>query len=207
MTVLGVLFLGLLLTVSCGKTGIRIEKSEEDTVLSSEDPTTGDSEKKGPEKEEESSAETAETVVYVCGAVAKEGVYTLPEGSRKEDALKAAGGYSPSAARGIVNLAEILTDGERIWFPTKEEAEKETSGTSADDSPGDGKNESSGRININTAGVGELTTLTGIGETRAEEILRYREKNGPFRKPEDLMKVPGIKEGTYRKISDRISTE
>lgn len=202
MTVLGVLFLGLLLTASCGKAGIRIEKSEEDTVLSSEDPTTGT-----PEKEEESSAETAETVVYVCGAVAKEGVYTLPEGSRKEDALKAAGGYSPSAARGIVNLAEILTDGERIWFPTKEEAEKETAGTSADDSPGDGKNESSGRININTAGVGELTTLTGIGETRAEEILRYREKNGPFRKPEDLMKVPGIKEGTYRKISDRISTE
>lgn len=202
MAVLGVLFLGLLLTASCGKTGIRIGKSEEDTVLSSEDPTTGT-----PEKEEESSAETAETVVYVCGAVAKEGVYTLPEGSRKEDALKAAGGYSPSAARGIVNLAEILTDGERIWFPTKEEAEKETAGTSADDSPGDGKNESSGRININTAGVGELTTLTGIGETRAEEILRYREKNGPFRKPEDLMKVPGIKEGTYRKISDRISTE
>ena len=202
MTVLGVLLLGLLLTASCGKTGIRIEKSEEDTVLSSEDPTTGTL-----EKEEESSAETAETVVYVCGAVVKEGVYTLPEGSRKEDALKAAGGYSPSAARGIVNLAEILIDGERIWFPTKEEAEKGTAGTSADDSPGDGKNESSGRININTAGVGELTTLTGIGETRAEEILRYREKNGPFRKPEDLMKVPGIKEGTYRKISDRISTE
>lgn len=202
MAVLGVLFLGLLLTASCGKTGIRIQKSEEDTVLSSEDPTTGT-----PEKEEESSAETAETVVYVCGAVVKEGVYTLPEGSRKEDALKAAGGYSPSAARGIVNLAEILADGERIWFPTKEEAEKETAGTSADDSPGDGKNESSGRININTAGVGELTTLTGIGETRAEEILRYREKNGPFKKPEDLMKVPGIKEGTYRKISDRISTE
>ena len=202
MAVLGVLFLGLLLTASCGKTGIWIQKSEEDTVLSSEDPATGT-----PEKEEESSAETAETVVYVCGAVAKEGVYTLPEGSRKEDALKAAGGYSPSAARGIVNLAEILTDGERIWFPTKEEAEKETAGTSADDSPGDGKNESSGRININTAGVGELTTLTGIGETRAEEILRYREKNGPFKKPEDLMKVPGIKEGTYRKISDRISTE
>ena len=200
------LFPGLFLLAACGRTGIRIEKSEADTAASSMEVPVGTDE--DTESVEESSSESATIAVYVCGAVVNEGVYTLPRGSRTGDALQAAGGYSDSAGRGEVNLARVLGDGEMIRFPTKEEAE---TGIAVDETGGTAEREngpgSQGRININTAGADELKTLSGIGEARAEEIIRYREKNGPFRKPEDLMKVPGIKEGTFRKFADRITTE
>ena len=61
-----------------------------------------------------------------------------------------------------------------------------------------------GRVDINKAGVEELMTLNGIGETRAKAIVEYRTQNGPFTKEEDLMLIPGIKEGIYSKIRDQI---
>ena len=61
-----------------------------------------------------------------------------------------------------------------------------------------------GRVNINLAGEEELTTLTGIGATRAKAIIAYREANGPFSAVEDIMKVEGIKAGTFAKIKDEI---
>lgn len=60
------------------------------------------------------------------------------------------------------------------------------------------------RININTADEAQLTTLTGIGATRAQAIIAYREENGPFVAIEDIMNVQGIKEGTFAKIKDEI---
>ena len=63
----------------------------------------------------------------------------------------------------------------------------------------------SGKVNINTAGKEQLMQLTGIGETRAEAILSYREQQGPFRTVEDLMKVEGIKEKTWEKIKEDIT--
>ena len=61
-----------------------------------------------------------------------------------------------------------------------------------------------GRIDINTAGIKELTGLNGIGEKRAKDIIEYREKNGPFNRIEDIMKVKGIKDGIFNKIRDDI---
>ena len=61
-----------------------------------------------------------------------------------------------------------------------------------------------GRININTAGVEELTTLKGVGESRANAIIAFREEHGSFEKPEDIMQIAGIKEGIYAKIKDQI---
>lgn len=61
-----------------------------------------------------------------------------------------------------------------------------------------------GRVDINTAGPEELMTLNGVGETRAKAIVEYRTQNGPFTKAEDIMLVPGIKEGVYSKIQDQI---
>ena len=61
-----------------------------------------------------------------------------------------------------------------------------------------------GRVDINTAGVEELMTLKGIGETRAKAIIEYRTQNGPFTKAEDIMQITGIKEGIYTKIQDQI---
>lgn len=63
------------------------------------------------------------------------------------------------------------------------------------------------RINLNTADVSQLTTLTGVGESKALAIIAYREENGPFTSVEDIMNVPGIKEGTYEKIKDKIAIE
>ena len=60
-------------------------------------------------------------------------------------------------------------------------------------------------MNLNTAGLEELMTLTGIGQTRAEAILAYREEEGDFRSPEDIMNVEGIKEGIYEKLKDEIT--
>ena len=65
--------------------------------------------------------------------------------------------------------------------------------------------EESGKVNINRAGAQELMTLTGIGEARAADIIKYREENGGFQSVEDIMKVPGIKEGAFEKIKDQIS--
>ena len=62
-------------------------------------------------------------------------------------------------------------------------------------------------MNINTAGKEALMTLSGIGSTRAEAIIRYRESHGAFQSPRDLLKVSGIKEKTYEKIKGQISIE
>ena len=61
-----------------------------------------------------------------------------------------------------------------------------------------------GRVDINTAGIKELTGLNGIGEKRAKDIIEYREKNGPFTRIEDIMKIKGIKDGIFNKIRDDI---
>ena len=60
-------------------------------------------------------------------------------------------------------------------------------------------------MNLNTASKEELKTLSGIGDTRAESIISYRETNGPFTSIEDLKKVDGIKDGVFQKIKDRIT--
>jgi competence protein ComEA len=63
---------------------------------------------------------------------------------------------------------------------------------------------SDGRININTAGLEELMTLNGVGESRARAIMEYRETNGPFQTKEEIMQIPGIKEGIFSKIKEQI---
>lgn len=147
----------------------------------------------------EIAAETEEPsriYVYVCGAVNCPGVVALPEGSRAEAALEAAGGLREDAKAEWVNLAARVADGDRLYFPTVEETEEAEAGEEDD-----------GLVNINTADEAALCTLSGIGESRARDILRYREENGPFKTGEDIMKVPGIKTSVYNRIKDRIKTE
>lgn len=134
--------------------------------------------------------------VYVCGAVNNPGVVVLREGSRAEAALEAAGGFRQDASMDYVNLAAKVSDGEKLYFPTEEETAE-----LSEESTGDGL------ININTADEETLCTLSGIGESRARDIVRYREENGPFESCEDIMKVPGIKDSVYSKIRDRIKIE
>ena len=70
---------------------------------------------------------------------------------------------------------------------------------------GNESNKAAGRVNINTAGSDELQTIPGIGETRAEAIISYREENGGFSCIEDIMKVSGIKDALFNKMKDYIT--
>jgi len=162
--------------------------TEEDTLFIEE--LTGESVEQSQEQERE-----PQIVVYICGEVKNPGVYSLDKGSRIAQALELAGGFTGEASKEYINLAAILTDGEQVYFPKKSEAEKLLEEQSLKDQ---------GKVNINKATVEELMTLTGIGESRAKDIVAYRTSNGAFETVEDLMKVPGIKENTYERFKDMI---
>ena len=169
-----------------------------------------------------STGETQPEMIYVdvCGAVANPGVFQLAAGSRVFQAIEAAGGYLSEAVQNCVNRAGVLTDGQQLYILTQEEMERqgldpaEMAGASdgqMNGSTGTGQNagltvqaQQDNRININTADEAQLTTLTGIGATRAQAIISYRQENGPFAVIEDIMNVQGIKEGTFAKIKDKI---
>ena len=145
--------------------------------------------------------------VYICGEVANPGVYELSEDSRIYEAVDAAGGFTENAARESINLASKVSDGMQITIYNKEEAASlPAGGTSAGKNSGqDQMSGSSSFVNLNTATKEELMTLKGIGESKAEDIIRYREKSGGFKKIEDIMKISGIKEAGFQKIKDSIT--
>ena len=140
-----------------------------------------------------------------------EGVYTLPTGSRVSDALEMAGGYSDDAFRGYINLASVLTDGERIYFPTINEVEDTSNPLTKELYYGngvpDGSSESGGEelVNINTAGAEELKSLPGIGDSKARDIIAYRDEHGVFGSIEELKNVSGIGESTFNKLKPYIT--
>lgn len=136
----------------------------------------------------------ATLTVYICGQVYRPGVYDLPVSARLWDAVELAGGMTPQAAESAINLAEPLSDGERYYIPMRAETEEGVLFADQKDT----------RININTASKEELTSLPGIGATRAENIVAYREANGKFTSIEELSKVSGISEGILSQISDKI---
>ena len=152
--------------------------------------------------------------VHICGAVSEEGVYALPAESRVTDGIEAAGGFSEGADETFHNLAALLTDGQKIYVPTLEET-RSLSLTERTDGTGSslyGATEAYGsgavkKVNLNTAGLAELMTLSGIGEAKAESILKYREKVGRFLNIEELKKVSGIGDALFERIREDIVVE
>ena len=148
-------------------------------------------------------------VVHVDGMVASPGVYQLQGATlRINDAVEAAGGLVEGADTSRLNLAEPISDGEKVHVPAVGE-EDATAGEAAaslsGESSGSGPNASTdGIVNINTATVAELTTLPGVGDATAAEIVRDREANGAFTSIEDLMRVSGIGEKKFAKLKDKI---
>lgn len=154
------------------------------------------------ETEEPDGAKEEKTcLVYVCGAVVSPGVYELDDGSRIYEAVELAGGFMEEAAEDALNLAESVTDGQMIRIPTEEEQEAAGRQGAEADSAADGK------LDLNRADVAALMELPGIGQSKAEAIVGYREEHGSFSQAEDLMKVEGIKEGVFDKIKDRIKVD
>ena len=163
--------------------------------------------------------EPAVFYVHITGAVKNPGVYPVKEGQRVTAAIEAAGGLTSDAVESAINLARLVVDGEQIYVPTKDEmkdasapwegkpeqggAHSEGSGAGAGAS-GSGTAGSSGVVNLNTATVDELDTLPGVGPATAQRIVEDRELSGPFKNPEDLMRVSGIGEKKFAQLKDRV---
>lgn len=134
-------------------------------------------------------ASEASLVVHVSGAVNEPGVYSLPDGSRVQDAIDAAGGPLEEADIHRLNLAEILIDGKKVHVPScREEGSQKNS-----------------LVNINTATAKELETLPNIGPARAQKIIEYRETHGPFTSIEEITKVSTIGPKIFDSIKDLIT--
>ena len=170
----------------------------------------------------DASSEEAKTlVVHICGAVSAPGVYELPAGSRIIDAVEAGGGFLPEAEEACCNLAEEIVDGCQIYIMTKSEScadgqtEKKAGIQTSPDSDMQTTDRNvrsnsapaleNGLVNLNTADIAALTTLPGIGESRAKAIISYREQHGAFAQIEDIMKISGIKQAAFSKIKDKIT--
>lgn len=171
----------------------------------------------------------SEGYVYVCGAVENPGVYPVREGMRVFEALELAGGFAQDADREWLNQAERIQDGQRLYVYTREEIQKlreaaqetgqvpgsGTSGTmpagmetvsgNAAATSGEVQGSADGKINLNTADREELKTLPGIGDAKADAIVRYREEHGPFGSIEEIQNISGIKSAVFSKIRDLIT--
>lgn len=180
---------------ACGKkTDIYLE-TYEDVDTENIEEISGLSEQEKSQTEE-GLLKQSDCYVYICGAVANPGVYTLPEGSRIYEVIELAGGLTEEAEATLLNQAERVTDGMMLRVYTKAEAEELSPLQSGNGNEAD----SDTRININTAGASELMSLPGVGSAKAEAILSYRDANGTFSSVEELMNVPGIKEGVFEQI-------
>jgi competence protein ComEA len=133
--------------------------------------------------------------VQLCGEVENEGIYNVPEGSRVYEVVALAGGLTNEAADNVVNQAREVKDGEMLDFPSQAEVESGLYGS----------NGGTQLISINTATMEQLMTLPGIGESKAESIIRYREENNGFDTIEEIMEVDGIKEALFEQIEPLIS--
>lgn len=148
-----------------------------------------------------SSSSSAKIVVDIKGEVKKPGVYELESGARVEEIVLLADGFTDTAEERQLNLAEKLTDQQMIYVPNKEEAKELVISPVANE--GNTSTESS-LVNINTADITELQTLTGIGPAKAQAIIDYRDENGQFKTIEELKEVSGFGEKTVEKLKESI---
>ena len=208
---------GIILGISCMLSACH-EKEETFTSVAAAEADAGDKKNEAESKAAEEKPDRAKADpggeekegsiwVYVCGEVATPGVYELQEGDRITHAIEAAGGLTEAAGQVYLNQAAHLTDGQRIYVPSKEEEQSLTEELSPTDRADGQTAKDTGKVNLNTATKAELLSLNGIGESRAEAILAYREANGRFGNIEDLKKVDGIKEGIFQKIREQITVE
>ncbi len=147
-------------------------------------------------------AVTTKVVFQVAGCVNCPGVYSLEQGSRVIDAIKAAGGAKPNADTEAMNLAAKIVDGSRIYVPAK--GELSSAGVAvpiATPQPTVRAGSSQARrtssvagtiVNINTAGLEELDLLPGVGPVTAQRIVDYRKQIGRFTSVDQLLDVKGI---------------
>jgi competence protein ComEA len=142
-------------------------------------------------------------VVHVLGAVRHPGLVDLPDSSRVQDAIDAAGGLTRRADPGELNLAQILSDGQQVVIgtthdPAGEVREQPGSGTGA------GSTSNGTAVDLNRANQAQLEELPGIGPVTAQAILTWRQEHGRFTRIEELQEVDGIGPKTYAQIAPHV---
>lgn len=135
--------------------------------------------------------------VYITGEVNNPGVYYIDEGMRLNDIVDLCGGFKDTADLTEINLAEKLNDSDKIYIP------KIVSESYEEIDVEENNNTASGKVNINTANKAELKELDGIGDTLADNIIKYREKS-KFKSIEDVLNVDGIGQAKFDKIKEYI---
>lgn len=191
---IGILLVGIILLIVylCG--GIdNLNKNNDEVIFVGEDDIN--------EETEVASLNNEKIVVDIKGEVKNPNIYWLDEGSIVEDLIFAAGGITEEGDLNNINRAEELSNHQSIIIPNINETEVQqenilsVSGNNNEDI-----------ININTASISELDTLPGIGASKAESIINYREENGKFKTIEEIKNVSGIGEGVFEKIKNKIKT-
>ena len=161
-------------------------------------------------KEEKTATSVSETpeiiTVDVKGAVKQPGVYELRSDSRVHDAIHKAGGMTADANSQSVNLAQKLSD-EAVIYVAKEGEDVPALGSSESSATSSASAEKTGKVHLNRATEAELQTVSGIGQKRAQDIIAYRDANGPFRSVDDLKNVSGIGEKTLEKLRDAFTVD
>jgi len=145
------------------------------------------------EEEQDDDSETI-VIVDVKGAVKNPGVYEVDPGARIHDVIELAGDFTEEADETSVNLAEMVHDERMIVVP---KIGDETDATESGD-------QQATKIKINQATQAEIEQLPGIGPAKAATIIAYREENGPFKEPNDLLEISGIGEKTLENMIDNI---
>lgn len=218
-----------LFAVGCDKKEAVVERSDNSEIATQEvsksqelDTELGDISTEGTTEVDGQAFDASEKAsdecaVYVCGAVKSPGVYYLEVGSLKQEALMLAGGFLEDAADWYVNLAEKVTDGEKLYVPFEREFGEDVSHISIENALGNNKpaeentqavdTKEARQVNINVADEEELMTINGIGKGRADAIIKYREEQGAFKTISDICKVDGIKEGLFNKIKEYITVD
>lgn len=168
---------------------------------------------KEQDTKEEENTSIKKITVDIKGMVNNPGVYEVDSDSRVNDVIALAGGLKEGADTSNINLAKIVSDEMTIIvYSTEEVLEKFKQEVCICNCPyivndaciGE-DNDDNNLININTASIEELTTLTGIGDVKAEAIIKYRNEVGKFKTKEEILNVDGIGESLFEKIKDDIT--
>lgn len=139
-----------------------------------------------------------EVIVDIKGEISQPGVYELTPDARVKDVVELASGFTKDADETSINLAQKVHDEMIIIVPSESEAD------SAGNVLGESSNSEQDKIRINYATQEEIESLSGIGPSKAEAIIQYREEHGMFQSVEDLLEISGIGEKTLENFRDNI---
>lgn len=174
---------------------VSLPETEPGGDLPGEEPRGADAHGAEPGDQPQGSAVAGFVVVHVAGAIAVPGVVQLPAGSRVHHAITAAGGGTPTADLDRLNLAAVLTDGQKLHVPQTGEdlpASSDSPGAAAKGENAGQPAAAGGKVNLNTASVEELDALPKVGPVLAQRIVDWRKEHGVFKAVEELDAVDGV---------------